>query len=150
MTEEQKLHALLDRIYEARKTQSRVSPLWLATEAMQELDPQRSTHPLIYLAANLQFRQIARDILRKRFEPDEETDRIEKSQSQHELFPDLQRRYPAARKRGQEPEYVLLEDLADEDVRFNIHRLRQEARAKLDHARALEAWWKNRQHMAEA
>jgi hypothetical protein len=143
MTEEQKLQNLLQEIYESRKRDSRVSAAWLATEAMQELDPDRITQPLIYLAAHLELRQLARQILRKRFEPDEEEERTR--DAQHELFPHLQRRYPAFHESGIDPEYVLLEDLTEKDVKFNINRLRSEALAKLNHARALEAWWENHQ-----
>lgn len=48
-------------------------------------------------------------------------------------------------ERQQEPEYILRERMTDNDVAFNVARLRNEARAKLAHADALEAWGRNRQ-----
>jgi hypothetical protein len=133
--------ALIDvvaRVIELRRTQDRISPAWIATEAMLLLDPEKQTQrvrPLVYLASHLQLRQIARELCRKSFEGDED------SKKQHELFPDLQWRYPSARSKEQEePEYVRLELLAQTDVTYNVARLRKEGRAKLRHADSLEAW----------
>jgi hypothetical protein len=102
------------------------------------LDPEKETQrnrPLIYLASHLQLRQIARELCRKSYAGDEESKR------QHELFPDLQWRYPSARSKEQEePEYVRLEHLEEVDVDYNVARLRKEGRAKLKHADSLEAW----------
>ena len=53
-------------------------------------------------------------------------------------------RFDDWRQAPSEPEYVLLEHLTDEDVKFNVNRLRKEADAKLHHATALEAWWQKR------
>ena len=78
-----------------------------------------------------------RPILREWLEGEQED--IEPT-AQHELFPLLQRRYPSQRARGDEPEYVRLDDLNDADLKFNVERLRREAQAKLAHATALEAY----------
>lgn len=139
MNDETKLRALLSEIYEFRTDEIRVSAAWLATEAMQRLDPNKTAPTLVYLAAHLQLRQLARSLFRHKFEADDDGE-VE----QHELFPDLQRRYPAAHSTDAEPEYVLLEHLTQEDVAFNVHRLRAEADAKMRHADALEAWWQDR------
>lgn len=142
MTHEQtKARELILRLYEARRSHVRVSPSWLATECMQSLDPDRASHPIEYAMAHLQFRQLARSICSGRWE---RTDASEIAE-QHDLFPDLQTRYPAAgRSADQEPEYVLLEHMSVEDIAFNVSRLRSEANAKLKHADSLEAWGKSR------
>ena len=131
---------LLGRIYELHRDKVDVSPSWMATEAMQELDPDRVSHPLEYLLAHLQLRQIARSLCAGRWQKDEGRD-----DEQHELFPGLQRRYPIAdRINGEEPVYRRLEDLTADDVAYNVHRLRSEARSKLAHADRLDAWGRER------
>lgn len=143
--EESKARELLASIYERHQHKVSVSPSWLATEAMQTLDPGRQSHPIEYTMAHLQFRQLARTVCSGRWEkerPGEETE-------QHDLFPVLQKRYPkAGRSAEQEPEYVLLEHLTADDVQFNIDRLRKEAAGKMKHADALEAWAASRPQAA--
>lgn len=136
--EETKARELLLSIYENRRDEIRVSPLWMATAAMNVLDPLRASHPIEYAMAHLQFRQLAREICRGKWEPDAD----DGEPRQHNLFPELQTRYPSARSRLRDKrEYVLLEYLGQDDVDYNVHRLRMEGRAKLDHADALLAWW---------
>src|SRR5215471_7720551 len=139
MVNEKVLRNLLLEIFERRKDAIRISPAWLATEAMQEIDPGRTADEREYFGCELALRQIARGICRKFFEPDDEY-----QSAQHSLWPDLQTRYPAAHEQDVEYEYVKLEHLSERDVRFNVNRLRSEARAKLSHADALEAWWDER------
>lgn len=138
-TEAQQLVEIIARIIDTRRLASRISPSWVATEAMTELDPKRTSKPLVYLGCHLELRQIARGLLRSWFEdadPDEH---------QHELWPDLQWRYPTARSSGgDEPEYVKLEEMSDNDIDYNVTRLRNEARSKLAHADALEAYGRRR------
>lgn len=142
MTEEQRLHSLLMMVYERRQDELRVSPAWLATEAMRELDPERESPDLVYLAAHLELRQLARAILRRVADPTEEpTD-------QHEMFPMLQKRYPSARSsNAEEPEYIKLESMTEEDVAYNLRRMRASASRLLAHCDALEAWWQNRNQL---
>jgi hypothetical protein len=140
--EEIKAKELIARIYDVRRDESRVSPRWLATEAMQSLDPGRTSHPLEYAMAHLQFRQMARAVCAGRWEEGAPEEEVE---CQHEMFPGLQKRYPTgARTEGNDPEYVLLEHLTEKDVAFNVARLRKESRAKAKHADRLEDWWKAR------
>lgn len=138
MTDEKRLGDLIARIIDRHRGQSGIHPSWIATEAMNDLDPQRISPPLVFAASHLQLRQIARGQLRNRFDSEEES-------KQHELWPDLQTRYPTERSHGSaQPEYVRLEDLADEDVAYNIARLRKGGRAMLKHADKLEDWWLDR------
>jgi len=138
VTDERKLMEVLAAIYERRSGEINVSPSWLATEAMAELDPERNAPDLVYRAAHLQLRQVARSICRRKFEEDGA------DQEQHDLFPQLQRRYPAAHSTDIEPVYVLLEHVTEADVMFNLRRLRSEADTKLRHADAFEAWWQEK------
>lgn len=143
MNEEKELRKVLVDLYERRHDEIEISPAWLATEAMRELDPEGDSPRPVYVAAHLELRQIARSICRQKFERDESGE-IE----QHEMFPDLQARYPAAHSTDSEPRYVKLEHLTEADVRFNLKRLRAEASTKMAHADALEAWWESRAHPA--
>ena len=131
------LYDIVQRICDSHADRPSMHPAWLANEAMQVINFSRDLHELGYQAAHLQFRQIARSICRKHFDPAE--------RSESDLFPEtLQQRYPRAVSGFEEPEYVLLELMEPRDIAFNVARLRKEAKAKLKHADALEAWglWK--------
>ena len=134
------LRELVARIIEMRLGQPRISPSWVATEAMYDLDRGRAVehdHPMIWQGCHLQLRQIARQLLAQRFECGEEEQEL--------LFKDLQWRYPTARSAtAEEPEYVLRDLMTDEDIAYNVGRMRAEALAKLEHADALEAWGRDR------
>lgn len=140
--EERALSDIVAAIIERRHDQTRISAAWIATEAMKELDADRIAPPLVFLGCHLELRQIARSLLRGTFEGDSEPG------AQHNLFPELQRRYPVARSRGDEAVYVLLEDLTKADVKYNVNRLLSEADSKIKHARALEAWDAKRRRRA--
>jgi hypothetical protein len=138
-SETQPLTAIVAKIIETRRHEVRINPSWIATEALLEIDPDKQSVPLVYLGCHLELRQIARGLLRQHFEdpPSPADDAI----AQHDLFPDLQRRYPSARsKEASEPEYVLLDEMSDSDIWFNVERLRKEGTSKLRHADALEAF----------
>ena len=144
--EAQALANIIAKIIHTRRDQIRISPNWVATEAMMTLDPRRQSVPLVYLGCHLELRQLARSALRLHFE---EASPTEDEFAQSELFPDLQWRYPVERKKTDtEPEYVLLEVMTDKDIRFNVRRLRKEANAKLKHADALEAFGRNKRRSA--
>lgn len=131
--ESQRYREMLWQIFDSCSDDVRIRPSWLATEAMVRLDGEKKSPPEVYRLAHLQLCQIARSICAQRFEEDEE------DTEQHSLFPNLQKRYPAARSKGQEPEYVQLEHMKKRDFDYNIRRLRREGRAKLRHADALQA-----------
>jgi hypothetical protein len=141
--EAQALTDIIARIIDTRRGETRISPSWVATEAMVEIDPGRSSVALVYLGCHLELRQIARSLVRLHFE--DTSDPADDESAQHELFPKLQWRYPAARSSGAgEPEYVKLEDLSAADVAYNVQRLRREGNAKLKHADALDAFGRSR------
>jgi hypothetical protein len=139
--EESQLVAIVARIIDTRRTEVRVIPAWIATEALKEIDPTGRSHPLVRTGCHLQLRQIARAQCRKLFEDDAG----EETEPQFTGFKELPWRYPAAHSKGTlEPEYVLLEHMTRRDVEYNVRRLRREGQAKLDHADALEAWGRSR------
>lgn len=137
--EQQDLSQLMANVYDLHQESESIAPAWLATEAMVVLDPNRDSHQLLYKAAHLYLRQIARTFCR-RWDPEEPRTGL-----QHRLFPDLQDRYPTARtQKNDEPVYVRLESMTQEDVDYNVARLRAEGNAKLAHADSLEDWWHGR------
>jgi hypothetical protein len=89
-------------------------------------DDLQKTKPLVYLAAHLQLRQIARQTCRKQFDDDDDA----LDPAQQEMFPGLQSRYPAAHS-GDEPSYVVRDAMGAKDVAFNVKRLRREGATKL-------------------
>jgi len=155
--ESRSLASVLSRIIELQRDVPRINPSAVASAALLELDPKRVSVPAVLAGCHLALRQIARRLLRKRFEePDEDDeddeDAVEPEQSQHDgdapepeqadLFPQLQSRYPSSRQSG---EYVLREQMSAADLSFNVGRLRKEGATKSKHADALEAWWEIKQ-----
>jgi hypothetical protein len=136
---------IISRIIEGRRGEARISPSWVATEGMQELragwmrEPNNG-YPLVYIGCHLQLRQIARGVLRERFEPE-----LDDGETvQHPLFPGLQWRYPIPHAEGEEPQYVLLDLLTDEQIDYNIERIRSEVEAKQRHIDILVAYKRTR------
>lgn len=83
-----------------------------------------------------QLKAMARALLGKRFSHDsDETDAYD-----GDLFSGaLQERYPLPRKNGEEPTYKLRSHLTGDERAWNVEQLRKSARARLEHADALEA-----------
>jgi hypothetical protein len=133
------LYKAVAAAYEKHKEAAEVSPAWLATLAMCEIGFGRDLHAIGYIGCHLQMRQIARQFLAQ--ELDIDIDRV----AEDDLFPEtLQHRYPRARKKGEEPVYVLLDLLTDADVEFNLARMRKAGSALLRHADRFEAWHRER------
>jgi hypothetical protein len=145
--EESQLADIIARIIDIRRVLPRINPSWIATEALKELDPSASSHPLVRAGCHLQLRQIARAQCRKLFDDGGEDDNSPRFTG----FSGLQWRYPAAHsKDNPEPEYVLLEQMSLGDIDYNIRRLTLEGHAKLKHADALEAWGRSRKGARDA
>jgi hypothetical protein len=128
------LYEAISRVCDGYAERKGIHPAWLATETMVAIGFPHDLHPLGYLGCHLQLRQMARQFCRKKFDPAEATE--------DDLFEGtLQPRYPRHSANAEdEPEYILLDFLTSDDVDFNVARLRKEARAKLKHADALEAF----------
>lgn len=154
-----KLYQVVARAYAERETEVDIRPFQLADRAMNLINFSPPIHPLGYLAAHLESRQIARSYCDKKHGVDDDDDlpeplepsELSKGPVQYRfLFPMLQRRYPTARSQALEPdqrEYRQLPFLTDEDIAFNVQRLRKEGNAKLAHADALEAYGRSRKYL---
>jgi len=141
--------AVISRIINKRNDQLKISPAWVATEAMRDLKALRlrKNNPIVYDLAHQSARQIARRLLAEMFDP-ASTEAPDSKQG--EFFEGLQQRYPAARMGlgGEEPTYVLRDSMTDEDVDFNVGRMRRQSAALAKHADTLEAWNLNRRAAA--
>jgi hypothetical protein len=141
--EGQELWDVIFAIYDKHRKQSRISPAWLATEGMVAIDFSRSTHELGYIGCHLQLRQIARQFCGQHFDP------IHRQAPADDLFPEtLQERYPVKTPEGEDPEYILLEEMDDDDFDFNIERMERRARSLLKHVDALRAYKRTRKRTA--
>ena len=115
-----------------------ISPSSVATEMMDQFS---DSDPTVAYHCYLDFKGIARGLLRRMFKDKEE--KLE----QEQLFGDLlQARYPAERD-GDEV-YARPDDLTDGEIIKNIDRLKKEARAKQDHAVALLGYLNQRRKVA--
>lgn len=126
------LTTLAAEIVNTNKSEAYLAPEWVANEVMRRVDPRRVSLPAVYGGCNLYIRQVARSLLREKFELQETC--------QHELWPELQWRYPTKPEKSRKPVYVLLELMSAADIAYNVERLRKEANAKEKHADALERW----------
>lgn len=136
------LQTIVDSVIVDADDDDIVSPSSIATKAMDTIDPNKTIHanfPLAYLAAHLEFRQIARSILREKFDPsqpsDEETEQLRFPGPGFEL---LQRRYPKCDGEG----YGLLDTLNEADIEFNARRLERAGQTFTKHAEQLRRWGK--------
>jgi hypothetical protein len=137
------LYEVVKAAYEWRRHKSSISPLILANEAMERINFAPELHALGYRGCHLYMRQIARQFCRRHFEPTEIIDRS------GDLFPEtLRERYPLPPKAGEEAEYVLLEDLPDAAITYNVERIRRASFALQKHSDALEAYRLNRRRAA--
>ena len=110
-----------------------IQPALLASCAVKLIDPEKLSPKLVEWAANLELRQLARGLLRKKFDP------IAEDNPQAEMFECLQDRYPT--KRNGEPTYVLLDELTEDEIQENLNRMAREINAKQKHYDALQAYW---------
>jgi len=144
MSYETDLTALVSETVDSRKFVIHISPIAIANECMEALDPDKTSVPQVYAGCHLHLRQIARAMLARAYDPADKKKRDRDALAAGDLFT-LQARYPMAHSADlEEPVYVRRDDMTEEDVKYNIARLRSEGRAKLRHADALQAWWNER------
>lgn len=136
------LYTAIAAIIERRRDEQKINAAWVANEAMQTVDPDVISIPCVYAASLEHAKQYARGLLRKTFDP------VEGESPQHELFTELQWRYPTRRPRGEEPVYVLREAMVEDDVEYNVERFLASSEALERHARALRAWWVRHKKLA--
>ena len=122
-----------------RRDCSILSPAAVASATFQVFIAE-SIEPHIEYASLEHFKHMARKILGSRFNHD--SDENPAYAEQGELFSgELQERYPAARKKGEEPTYKRLADLSEDDFAWNLQALRRSAKARAIHADTLQAYW---------
>lgn len=133
-----------DIVQEARQVIARmqtsnaayISPTAVAISVHAAFGSETEDPHMTYLAIE-QCKQIARRELAGKFSF-EGDDNIA---HQGDMFSGvLQDYYPLPRKRGDEPQYKLRSLLTSSEREWNINQLRKSARARLEHADALEAF----------
>lgn len=140
MSAEEELYAVTRSVIEKQRDASTISPTWIATHVMCEIKFRPQLHHLGYAGCHLQIRQMARQELRKRHDPNAAVNE-QLAGGQGDFFPDtLQSRYPQRTQPGEEPVYVLRDLMTDDDVEWNEYRMRRGGEALLRHADALRAW----------
>ena len=140
MDPEEQLYAETRRVIDLQGKVPTISPAWVATHVMCAIEFKPVLHYLGYAGCHLQVRQMARQELRKRHDPNAVVHN-ELESGQDDMFSDtLQSRYPRRTKQGEEPVYILRELMDEDDVTFNEMRMRRGGMALLRHADALRAW----------
>lgn len=92
------------------------------------------------------FTQFLLDVTRRELARNYHADSEETSAIQRELFTGvLQRRYPIPHKRAENPQYLLLEVLSANQVRWNAGQHRKVGRAHMKHADALDSYANQRE-----
>lgn len=122
----EQLAVYVSKVIHERRAEIRISPSWVATEVMIKIDPKKRAPHLVYIGCHLELRQIARQILPKKFGKLGASPKGE----QGEMYPDVPHRFPVARKPGDEPVYILRGHESIEDVCHFIIRGRSEIRSK--------------------
>jgi hypothetical protein len=133
----------IGRMIDLQKAVVSVAPDSIATGAMEIIKFRYAMHNAGWHGCYQHMLQLARERLRGRFDPEARAKAYLAGQS--ELFDDaLQDRYPRAPRREAdgslaEAEYILREQLSEEDRWFNIDRLDLTADALRRHRNALRA-----------
>ena len=133
----------IGRVIDIQKTAPSVAPDSIAAGAMEIIKFRYALHNAGWYGCYQHMLQLARDRLRGRFDP--EARAAAYVAGQIELFDDaLQDRYPRAPRRAPdgsfaEPEYVLRDQLSEDDCWFNIDRLEHTAGALMRHRNAFRA-----------
>ena len=112
----------------------------IADSVRKLIDPSDAAPPLVAYASTMHIRERVRHTLRKEYDPVARAQEYSAGQSEDLFSGQLQHRYPST-KRGV---YVLRDQMAPEDVRYNVNRMRKGGESILQHADALEAWQASR------
>jgi hypothetical protein len=134
------INAELERQYSILSDAVLISPATLAHGAFERFSTGEEDAHIQYACLE-HMKHMARVFLAKR--KDAEAEMSEAYSRQGELALEfsgkLQDRYPLPRKEGDEPVYKLRSELTAEERAWNVAALRKSARARLEHADALEA-----------
>ena len=121
-----------------------ISPENVANQVDAMIDPDSLSPSLKTYASIMQIRQSTRAYLRKRHDPVEKMEQ-EILDGTADMFSDhIQPYYPVKRLDKGKKAYAKTETLTEEEVNFNVNRMRKAGAALLTHADALEAWFRSK------
>lgn len=142
MNQHQQINAELDRQYAFLSDAVSIMPSALAHRVFETFSTGEEEPHIAYTSLE-HLKHMARVYLAKRKDPDGELNDAHSGQGQFDLGVSfsgkLQDRYPLPRKAGEEPAYKLRQHLTPDERAWNAAQLRKSARARLEHADALEA-----------
>lgn len=141
MNQHQRINQEMTKQYEAMQEAVLVAPSGLAHRVF-EVFSHGDEDPQVQYTSLEHLKHMARVFLGKRKDPDNDDSESYAVQGDLPGFTfsgKLQDRYPLPRKDGEEPVYKLRHLLTPEERAYNVNVLRKGARARLEHADALEA-----------
>lgn len=141
MNQHQHILAEMARQYEAIHEADIVGPGALAQRVYAEF-AEGDEEPHIQYTSLEHMKHMARRFLANRHDADGDDNPSHGAQGEFQGIGwsgQLQPRYPLPRQPGQEPAYKRRELLTDEERAFNVAQLRKSAKARQEHADALEA-----------
>lgn len=142
MSTHQQIMAEIARQYTFLSDAVIISPSALAYRAFEAFSSGEE-EPHIQYASLEHLKHMARVFLARRKDADGDLNETHSAQPEFDLgisfSGKLQDRYPLPRKVDEEPAYKLRGDLTPEERAWNVSQLRKSARARLEHADALEA-----------
>lgn len=142
MNQHQRITGELERQYELLRDAEIVFPSALAQGVFEQFT--HGDEDLHIQYASLEhFKHMARVFLAKRKDPDGDENEVHGAQGNLDLGTTfsgkLQDRYPVPRQPGEEPAYKLRSELTEDERAWNVRQLRKSAKARQEHADALEA-----------
>ena len=143
MNQHQRINQELERQYEMLRDATIVMPTALAHGAFEQFTTGEEDLHIQYASLE-HLKHMARVFLAKRKDPDGDENEAHNAQGDLDLgIPafsgKLQDRYPLRRKSGEEPAYKLRHELSEDERAWNVQQLRKSAKARQEHADALEA-----------
>lgn len=141
MNQHQAIISEMTKQYESLSGAVLVAPSGLAHRVFEAFKSGDESPQIQYTSLE-HLKQMAREFLRRQKNPD--SDESETYANQAELpgisfSGQLQDRYPLPKKVGDEPVYKLRHHLTAEERAWNVQQLRKSAKARQEHADALEA-----------
>jgi hypothetical protein len=141
MNQHQQIQSEMNRQYENLRDAVLVSPSGLAHRVFETFATGDEGAQIQYTSLE-HLKQMARQFLRHRKEPDSDESNAYSSQGELpgiSFSGQLQDRYPVPRNKDEEPVYKLRSHLSKDERAWNVKQLRKSAKARQEHADALEA-----------
>lgn len=142
MNQHQQINAEFERQYTFLSDAISIMPSALAHRVFETFST-GDEEPHIQYASLEHLKHMARVFLARRKDADGDMNEAHSAQPEFDLgisfSGKLQDRYPLPRKADEEPAYKLRAELTPDERAWNVSQLRKSARARLEHADALEA-----------